>query len=133
MKRFVALAAAAAVLVVVSSAYGAKPTAGVKPNKLNFGSHAALTTSTLTVTVTNTTSVTEMVAGVHVMTGDEADFAVEGSSSCVFPMPVVLVPGASCFANVDFNPQGTGTFKATLQIDLNPGPFADVSLSGRGT
>lgn len=133
MKRFVALTGVLVCLVVVSPASGAKPNVSVKPGKLNFGSVPVGGAPTLPVTVTNTGALTEQVAGVHVMTGDLADFNVQGSSSCVFPMPVILVPGTSCIANVAFNPQSTGTFKATLQIDLSPGPFVQVGLSGRGT
>ena len=136
MKRLVALAGAIVALVAVSSASGAKSPSNwsVKPNKLSFGSMpAGQSSNPMAITVTNRSSVTEQVAGAHVMTGDLADFSVQGSSSCVFPQPVFVVPGSSCVVNVVFNPQTVGTFKATVQIDLNPGPPADITVTGRGT
>jgi hypothetical protein len=120
--------------VFAASANAAKPGWSVKPTKLNFGSSpAGVASNALSVTVTNISGVTEQVAGAHVMTGDLADFNVQGSSSCVFPAPVFVGPGGTCTVDVVFNPQAVGTFKATLQIDLNPGPPATVALTGRGT
>ena len=135
MKASIAIAGTIAVLVVVSSASGAKPAANwsVKPTKLNFGALSVQGSTVMSVMVTNTSSVTEQVAGVHVMTGDIADFAVQGSSTCAFPMPVFVAAGGSCSADIAFNPQTTGNFKATVEIDLNPGPAVQISVSGRGT
>jgi hypothetical protein len=131
MRSLVALMSAVVVLVAVSSANGAKPLWSVKPTKLNFGAVSVGGQGVQTVTVTNTSSVTEQVAGAHVMTGDQADFAVQGSSSCT--PGIFLAAGGSCTVLVAFNPQSTGTFKAGVQIDLNPGPPVTVSVSGRGT
>jgi len=137
MKRLFAFMGIVVALVIVSSASGAKPAANwsVKPTKLNFGSvPSAGGQGVLPVTVTNTSSATGMVAGWHSVSGDQADFAVQGSSSCLFPNPPVNVPpGGSCELDFAFNPQTAGTFKATFQIDLNPGPPVQISLSGRGT
>jgi HYDIN/CFA65/VesB family protein len=137
VKRLFALMGIVGALVIVSSASGAKPASNwsVKPTKLNFGSvPSGGGQGILPVTVTNTSSATEQVAGWTAVSGDEADFAVQGSSSCLFPNPPVSVaPGGSCELDFAFNPQTAGKFNATFQIDLNPGPPVLISLSGRGT
>ena len=47
--------------------------------------------------------------------------------------PANVPAGGSCTVDVAFNPQTTGMFKATIQIDLNPGPPVVISVSGHGT
>ena len=132
MKRCVALTGVLVCLVVVSPASGAKKPSNwsVTPTKLNFGNLPVGGQGVMLVTVTNTSAVTEQVAGAHVDAG-LGDFNVQGSSSCT---PALFVPaGGSCTVNVAFDPQATGSRRGTLQIDLNPGPPAQVALSGRGT
>lgn len=76
MKGLVALTGTIVVLVLVSSASGAKSPSNwsVKPTKLNFGAVAAQGQAVTSVTITNTSSVTEMVAGAHPASGNQADF-----------------------------------------------------------
>ena len=139
MKRFVALAGAIALLVVVSTASAGKPASksnwSVKPTKLSFGSVPVGSQSVLSVTVTNTSAVTEQVpGGWQGISGDFADFAVQGSSSCLFPtMPLNVPAGGSCNVDFAFRPPTAGSFKATIQVDLNPGPPVLITLTGRGT
>jgi hypothetical protein len=120
MRRAVLLLIVAALAMPASAATAASPIS-VSPQRLNFGTRAAGTTTFKTVTVTNTTGQSLLVA----MTGGLPDDFGWGPvdidrDRCVFSGGEVLAPGATCEAFVRFSPteffagwRQTGTLEVT--------------------
>jgi hypothetical protein len=120
MRRAVLLIILAA-LAMPASAAAVASRLSVSPQRLNFGTKAVGTTTFKTVTVTNTTGESLLVA----MTGGLPDDFGWGpvdidQDRCVFSGGDILAPGATCEAFVRFSPteffagrRQTGTLEVT--------------------
>lgn len=98
------------------------------PNNLPFGQQPLGTSSApMTVTLTNTASVTLDITGITIGGSDPADFSQ--TSTC----GSTVNPGASCTISVTFAPQAGGSRSAALTItDSAPDSPQTVPLSGVG-
>jgi hypothetical protein len=120
MRRAVLVVIVAA-LAMPASAAAAASRLSVSPQRLNFGTRAVGTTTFKTVTVTNSTGESILVA----MTGGLPDDFGWGPvdidrDRCVFSGGEILAPGATCEAFVRFSPtdffagrRQTGTLEVT--------------------
>jgi hypothetical protein len=104
---------------------GGSATLSANPTSLSFGSQAINTTSAAkAVTITNTGSAAASLSSI-VATGDYSMTNNCGSS---------LSAGASCTANVSFQPTASGTRTGTLTINSNAtNSPTTVALTGTGT
>lgn len=101
----------------------ADPAFTVDPSALSF---QALGERTATVKLTNTGSVELNVEGITVDGADAGRFTV-ADSACT---SANVDPGRSCEVEVSFSPQGNGTSKATMVIEVEDAPAQEIPLSG---
>jgi hypothetical protein len=120
MRRAVLVVIVAA-LAMPASAAAAASRLSISPQRLNFGTRAVGTTTFKTVTVTNTTGESVLVAVTGGLPDDFGWGPVDiDRDRCVFSGGEILAPGATCEAFVRFSPtdffagrRQTGTLEVT--------------------
>src|SRR4051812_44296030 len=115
---------------VALSGTGTKPLISLSPAPTVFGETATGTTTTQPLTVHNGGSSSGVITSLSATGANAADFALTpAGSTCVVGTNVA--PGASCLANVRFQPSATGVRTATLTVVVD-GVTSTVALSGTG-
>jgi subtilase family serine protease len=113
------------VLTVIQAAgSGAATQLNLSSSSLSFGADpVGSTTSTQTVLVSNTGAASLTLGAISITGNAQADYHDNGT--CVAGL--VLIPGASCFLQVSFDPSVAGARAAVLQIGSS-----SIALSGTG-
>ncbi|WP_374968172.1 Ig-like domain-containing protein [Terrabacter sp. BE26] len=115
---------------VTLSGTGTKPLTSLSPAPLAFADTATGTTTTQPLTVHNGGSASGVITSISATGANAADFAYTPTgSTCVVGANVA--PGASCLANVRFQPSAPGVRSATLAVVVD-GVTSTVALSGTG-
>ena len=99
---------------------------GFGSTSLNFGSVAAGTSRTLTITVTNPASQT--------VTISSAAMTANYFSLTATNFPLTIAAGESATLSVKFTPNGAGSFSGTATVTSDaPNAITNISLAGMGT
>ncbi len=108
---------------------GSMATVNLSSSNLGFGTDSlGQPTSSQQVLVSDTGDASLTLSSISLDGNAPGDFSQSGS--CIAGL--VLVPGASCYLNISFDPSSPGSRTATLQIDLGGGGSTSISLSGTG-
>ncbi len=103
------------------------PSIALSPAAVDFGSIAAGTSTSATVTIDNIGGTTITFATPFTITGtNAADFSVDA------PADAEIEAGAATSVNVTFSPASVGARSATLNIATTDGESRTVALSGNG-
>jgi hypothetical protein len=106
------------------------PGAGIQftPPSLDFGSVTqGVTSSPMTITVTNTGDAALTISNIKLTGTDSSDFAE--TNTC----PGSLAPASTCTITVTFTPSVGGTLAATITLnDSAPGSPQNINISGTG-
>ncbi|MGE3517663.1 MAG: choice-of-anchor D domain-containing protein [Vicinamibacterales bacterium] len=98
-------------------------------SSFNFGNKAVSSTTSLTVTVTNATTVDASNLAVSLSGSTPPDFAIGAGTTCGSALPA----NSSCAVSIDFSPSSTGTLSGQLIVDWDDRPSVKaMGLSGKG-
>ncbi|MFI5351493.1 MAG: choice-of-anchor D domain-containing protein [Candidatus Binatales bacterium] len=129
----VIMAASSVTAIATAAAAESSPALTVNLNSLAFGKVPALTSSTKTLKLTNSSAadLSEVVA-IDPASGNAADFAVADRATATGCGGVVAA-GKSCSVTVDFRPTAAGLRTARLDVFNSSGSIVNaVALSGTG-
>jgi len=127
------MAASSVTAIATAAAASSSPALTVNLNSLAFGKVPALTSSTKTLKLTNSSAadLSEVVA-IDPGSGNAADFAVADRATATGCGGVVAA-GKSCSVTVDFRPTAAGLRTARLDVFNSSGSIVNVvALSGTG-